>query len=74
MRPEVITRTRGVFIYLFIGIKKGEFFLDDFNREAPPVPDEECGSSPILGAGVLDVPPEYGANFHNRFRDVRTAL
>ena len=41
--------------------------------EAPPVPDEECGSLPILGAGVLDVPPEIWGQFHNRFRDVRTA-
>ena len=27
MRPEVITRTRGVFIYLFIGMKKGKKFF-----------------------------------------------
>ena len=26
--------------------------------KASPVPDGERGSSPILGAGVLDVPPE----------------
>ena len=76
MRPEVITRTRGVFIHLFIGMKKGVIFFLEMNSivEAPPVPDEECGSSPILGAGMLDVPPEIRGQFHNRFRDARTAL
>ena len=62
----MITRTRSVFIGTF-GMKKGgKFFfffsfffgIGYFILEAHPVPDEERGSSVILGAGVLGVPRE----------------
>ena len=60
MRTELITRTRGVFIHIYWD-ENGVIFLFflEMNSifKAPPVPDEERGSSPILGAGVLDVPP-----------------
>ena len=56
----MITRTRGVFIHIYWdenGVKI--FFLEMSSIfKASPVPDGERGSSPILGAGVLDVPPE----------------
>ena len=55
----MITRTRRVLIHIYWdenGVKN--FFLEmNSIFEAPPVPDEERGSSPILVAGVLDVPP-----------------
>ena len=61
MRPEVITRTRGVFIHIYWdenGVIFFYFFLEMSSIfKASPVPDGERGSSPILGAGVLDVPP-----------------
>ena len=41
--------------------------------EAPPVPGIERSSSPILGAGVLDVPPEVWGHLHEPFREGRTA-
>ena len=43
------------------------------NFEAPPVPGIERSSSPILGAGVLDVPTEIWGHLHEPFREVRTA-
>ena len=69
MRHEVITRTRGVFIHIYWDEKRGNFFVVEMNSkfEAPPVPDEERSSSPILGAGVLDVPPEIWGHFHEPF-------
>ena len=61
MRPEVITHTRGVFIHIYWDENGVNFlfFLEMSSIfKASPVPDGERGSSPILGAGVLDVPPE----------------
>ena len=58
----MITRTRGVFIHIYWdenGVIFFYFFLEmNSIFKASPVPDGERGSSPILGAGVLDVPPE----------------
>ena len=58
----MITRTRGVFIHIYWDENGVIFFLFflEMNSifKASPVPDGERGSSPILGAGVLDVPPE----------------
>ena len=37
------------------------------------MPGIERSSSPILGAGVLDVPPEVWGHLHEPFREGRTA-